>query len=302
MSEIMGQVFNIQHFSTEDGPGIRTTVFMQGCPLRCLWCANPESQSSVHVLARRAALCVGCGCCVRSCPRGALTAAEGGIRIDRGKCDRCGACVQVCPSHAMFFYGEKKDVDSVWQEVLRDRGYYEASGGGVTCSGGECMLQPDFVGELFRRCRSSGIRTALDTCGQFPPESLEKVLPFTDLVLYDIKAADSEKHRRLTGVGNELILENLKQILKAPVSVYIRIPLIPGYNDSSDDLKAAASLISSLDSSLHIDLLPYHRFGTAKYEMLGLPYAAADVLPPSAEQKAAYTQIFRSFGLDCTMH
>ena len=302
MSAVTGQVFNIQHFSTEDGPGIRTTVFMQGCPLRCLWCANPESQSAVPVLARRAVLCVGCGCCIRVCPRGALAAESGVFRIDREKCSSCGACAQVCPSHAMFFYGERKDIDSVWQEVQRDSGYYAASGGGVTCSGGECMLQPDFVGELFRRCRAAGIHTALDTCGHFPSANLAKVLPFTDLVLYDLKSADSEKHRCLTGVGNELILENLRQILKCPVSVYIRIPLIPGYNDSSDDLRAAASLISSLDGSLHIDLLPYHRFGAAKYEMLGLPYATADVLPPSAEQKAAYTQIFRSFGLDCTMH
>lgn len=302
MSAVTGQVFNIQHFSTEDGPGIRTTVFLQGCPLRCIWCANPESQGAVPVLARRDVLCVGCGCCVRSCPRGALTAEDGTIRIDREKCGSCGSCVQACPSHAMFFYGERRDIDSVWQEVLRDCGYYTGSGGGVTCSGGECMLQPDFVGELFRRCREAGIHTALDTCGHFPSENLGSVLPFTDLVLYDLKAAGSEKHRRLTGVGNELILENLRLILKTNTSVYIRIPLIPGYNDSPDDLKTTARLIKSLDNSLHIDLLPYHRFGTAKYEMLGLPYAAADVLPPSAEQKAAYTQIFRSFGLDCTMH
>ena len=145
MSVLTAQIFNIQHFSTEDGPGVRTTVFFQGCPLRCAWCANPESQRAVPQLAHRAAVCVRCGCCIRSCPRGALSVREGKIAIDRGLCEVCGACVEACPSHAMFFYGERRTLDAVWDEVLRDRGFYETSGGGVTCSGGECMLQPDFV-------------------------------------------------------------------------------------------------------------------------------------------------------------
>ena len=302
MSSITGQIFNIQHFSTEDGPGVRTTVFLQGCPLRCAWCANPESQPGVRLLAHRAALCVRCGCCIRSCPKGALGVRDGAVRIDRDACDGCGACTEACPSHAMFFYGERKSVDAVWEEVLRDKGYYATSGGGVTCSGGECMLQPDFVAELFRRCREAGIHTALDTCGQFPPEYIGRVLPLTDLVLYDVKTVDNEKHRRFTGAGNELILENLKRILAYPATVWIRIPVIPGYNDSEAELRATAQLVRTLDKTLHVDLLPYHRFGRGKYEMLDLPYPPGDLAAPTEEMKKAYRRIFLDAGLDCTMH
>ena len=302
MEPVTGQIFNIQHFSTEDGPGVRTTVFLQGCPLRCAWCANPESQAGVRQLAHRAALCVKCGCCIRSCPEQALSVRDGAVRIDREKCVSCGTCTEVCPSHAMFFYGERKSVDAVWDEVLRDKGYYETSGGGVTCSGGECMLQPDFVGALFRRCREAGIHTALDTCGQFPPASIEKVLPYTDLVLYDIKEMDSEKHALFTGAGNEQILENLKRIRAYPATVRIRIPVIPGWNDDATDLRATAEFVRALDPGLHVDLLPYHRFGRAKYEMLDLPYPPGDLEPPTPERKASYRRIFTDAGLDCTMH
>ena len=299
---ITGQIFNIQHFSTEDGPGVRTTVFFQGCPLRCAWCANPESREAVRQLAHRAALCVKCGCCIKACPRDALSVRDGAVRIDRAACDGCGVCAEVCPSHAMFFYGEEKRLDAVWEEVLRDRGYYETSGGGVTCSGGECMLQADFVTELFRRCRAESIHTALDTCGQFPPEAVDKALPFTDLVLYDIKTLDSAAHRRFTGAGNELILENLKRILAYPATVYIRIPVIPGYNDAAEDLGATAAFVRELDPTLHVDLLPYHRFGLAKYQMLDLPYPPGDLAAPTAEQKAAWRKIFTDAGLDCAVH
>ena len=302
MSDVYGQVFNIQHFSTEDGPGVRTTVFLQGCPLRCAWCANPESQRAERLLAHRAALCVRCGRCLQSCPRDALRVREGTIKIDRALCVACGNCVAACPSHAMFFYGEQKDVDEVWAEVLRDRGYYETSGGGVTCSGGECMLQPDFVAELFRRCKAEGIHTALDTCGQFPREYIPRVLPLTDLVLYDVKTTDSEAHRRFTGVGNERILENLREILTYPARVVIRVPVIPGWNDAPEDLRATAELVRELDGALHVDLLPYHRFGRGKYEMLDMPYAPGDLAAPTAEQKAAYLKIFTDAGLDCAVH
>ncbi|MBO4862131.1 MAG: glycyl-radical enzyme activating protein [Firmicutes bacterium] len=302
MSAIKGQIFNIQHFSTEDGPGVRTTVFLKGCPLRCLWCANPESQKAVRQLANRSALCIKCGCCIKNCPNEALSVKDGAISIDRGKCVSCGTCVNVCPSRAMFFYGEEKTVDQVFEEVMRDKGFYESSGGGVTCSGGECMMQADFVGELFRRCKERGIHTTLDTCGHFPSEGLEKVLPHTDLVLYDIKHMDSGKHREFTGVGNELILQNLKLILDASIKVFIRVPVIPSYNDSVESLMAIAGFIKELDPSLHVDLLPYHRFGLAKYKMLDMPYLPEDVSSPTEEQKESYKRIFINLGLDCVMH
>ena len=302
MPQIKGQVFNIQHFSTEDGPGVRTTVFLQGCPLRCLWCANPESQKAVRQLAHRAPICVKCGMCIRNCPNQALSVKDGAISIDRGKCVSCGTCTQVCPSHAMFFYGEEKTIDKVFEEVMKDKGFYETSGGGVTCSGGEAMLQPEFVAELFRRCKEEEIHTTLDTCGQFPSENIEKVLPYTDLVLYDIKHMDTEKHREYTGFGNELILENLKKIHEYPVKIFIRIPVIPGYNDSEENLAATAEFVKELDPSLHVDLLPYHRFGLGKYKMLDMPYLLEGVSSPDAEQKESYKRIFINFGLDCTMH
>ena len=302
MTPIEAQVFNIQHFSTEDGPGVRTTVFLQGCPLRCAWCANPESQKSTRQLAHRAPICVKCGYCIRHCPQKALRVQNGAIRIDRDKCVSCGTCTEVCPSHAMFFYGEIKSLDAVFEEVMKDKGYYETSGGGVTCSGGECMLQPEFVAELFRQCKEAGIHTTLDTCGHFPSSHIEQVLPFTDLVLYDLKLMDSEKHRRMTGCGNELILENLRRIRMYPVTIRIRIPVIPGYNDSDEDLQAAARFVRDLDPSLQIDLLPYHKFGLGKYKMLDIPYPLEEVDSPTADQKARYQQIFTSLDMKCIVH
>ena len=302
MSELKGQIFNIQHFSTEDGPGVRTTVFLQGCPMRCQWCANPESQKSVRQLAHRAPVCVKCGYCIKNCPQQALSVRDGAIKIARGKCVVCGTCVNVCPSHAMFFYGEEKTMESVFEEVVRDKGFYETSGGGVTCSGGECMIQADFVSELFRKCKEEGIHTTLDTCGYFPPENIEKVLPYTDLVLYDVKLMDNEKHKEYTGASNELILDNLKRIHEYPVKIFIRIPVIPGYNDSEEDLAATAEFVKELDPSLHVDLLPYHRFGLGKYKMLDMPYLPEGVSSPTEEQKEGYKRIFINSGLDCTMH
>lgn len=302
MSRLQGQVFNIQHFSTEDGPGVRTTVFLQGCPLKCLWCANPESQKAVPQLAHRAPVCVKCGYCIKTCKQGALSVKDGVICIDRERCISCGACTEICPSHAMFFYGESKSLDAVFEELMKDKGYYETSGGGVTCSGGECMLQPDFVGELFRRCKEAGIHTALDTCGQFPTANIAKVLPYTDLVLFDLKILDGEKHKQFTGFDNALILENLRCICRYPVKIRIRIPVIPGYNDAEEDLMETAQFIQELDPTMPVDLLPYHKFGLGKYKMLDIPYPLADVSSPTKEQKAHYQQIFVSAGLDCTMH
>jgi len=302
MSEITGQIFNIQHFSTEDGPGIRTTVFFQGCPLNCLWCANPESKKYERQLAYRSAICVKCGTCIKTCKQGALSVENKAIVIDREKCISCGECSNVCPSKALFFYGEQKTVDEVFKEVLKDKGYYESSQGGVTCSGGECMSQYHFVAELFKRCKAENIHTTLDTCGEFSKEALKEVLPYTDLVLFDIKHMDSQKHKELTGVGNELIRENLLNTLKYPVTVYIRIPVIPGYNDSDDNLKATAEFIKRTDPSLHIDLLPYHKFGTSKYKMLNYEYELSEIVPPTDAQKEHYLSIFLSQGLNCTMH
>lgn len=302
MQELTAHILNIQHFSTEDGPGIRSTVFFQGCPLRCAWCANPESQRAVRQLAHRAPVCVHCGKCLESCPQKALSVGSGQVRIDRQLCVSCGTCVSVCPAHAMFFYGEEKTVDEVFRELMKDAGFYRDCGGGITCSGGECMLQAEFVRELFLRCRAEGLHTALDTCGQFPRESLSLVKDCTDLVLFDLKHMDSGLHKRYTGFGNEQILENLEECVRMGLAVYIRIPIIPGYNDSVENLTASAEYIRQLDPSLHVDLLPYHRFGENKYGMLGLPYALEGIQPPAEEQMKKYRRIFTDRGLDCAAH
>ena len=302
MEGLTGQIFNIQHFSTEDGPGVRTTVFFQGCPLKCLWCANPESQQGHCQLAHRASLCIKCGYCIRNCPRGALSIAEGKIRIDRESCVGCGNCAKICPSHAMFFYGERKSVEEIFREVVKDQGYYKLSGGGITCSGGECMLQPQAVGTLFMKCKERGIHTTLDTCGEFPAEALHGVLEYTDLVLFDLKHMNPEKHREYTAFGNEQILQNLERIVRYGTQIWIRIPVVPGYNDSMENLTATADYIRKLDSGLHVDLLPYHRFGEGKYQMLDIPYKLRGIASPSDGQKEYYKKIFTDAGLDCTIH
>lgn len=299
---LTGKIFNIQHFSTEDGPGVRTTVFFQGCPLRCLWCANPESQKAVPQLAHRAPVCIKCGTCIRACPNGALQVRDGKVAVDRKLCQSCGTCVSVCPSKAMFFYGSEKTIDEVFRDVMKDAGFYRDCEGGVTASGGECMLQAEFVAELFRRCKAEGIHTTLDTCGQFPEEKLASVLPYTDLVLFDLKHMDSEAHKRYTGFDNSGILRNLTAIVRSGTAVYIRIPVIPGYNDSEENLIATAEYVWALDPTLHVDLLPYHRFGESKYAMLDMAYPLSGVVSPTDEQMQGYRRIFTERGLDCTAH
>lgn len=301
MSDIIGRVFNIQHFSTEDGPGIRTTVFLKGCPLRCPWCANPESQVPYPQLGHRSSKCIKCGTCIQSCPSGALHVAEGQVKIRRDLCRSCGTCVKVCPSGAMFFYGEEKTVDQVFEEVARDAGYYAQSGGGVTVSGGECMTQPEFVAALFQRCKASGFHTALDTCGYFPEKSLSSVLALTDLVLFDIKLMDREAHHKYMGVSNDLIFKNLRTIIQSRAEVFIRIPVIPGVNDAPENLTATAEFVASLGSP-HVDLLPYHNYGEGKYLILDQPYPMSGTARPSREHMERCRAFFTDRGIDCTIH
>lgn len=301
MKSITGQLFNIQHFSTEDGPGIRTTVFMKGCPLRCWWCANPESKAFCPQLGHRTSLCIKCGYCIKTCPAGALSVSGGQVQVDRDICRFCGACTKVCPSNAMFFYGQEKSVDEVFTEVLKDIDYYKNSGGGVTVSGGECMMQPQFVEELFLRCKQMGIHTTLDTCGYFPTESLAPVLALTDLVLFDLKLMDREAHHKYTGVYNDLIHDNLRIIAQSNAEVFIRIPVIPGINDSLENLTASAEFVTSIGSP-HVDLLPYHNYGEGKYTILGEPYRMSGTGRPSKELMEQYRAIFTERGINCTAH
>ncbi|MBW1804056.1 MAG: glycyl-radical enzyme activating protein [Deltaproteobacteria bacterium] len=266
-----GLVFDIQRFSIHDGPGIRTTVFMKGCPLRCLWCANPESQDFSRTLMVRDIQCRACGACARTCPEGAITMSrEEGRVIDWDRCTQCLKCAEACLYESLTVCGRYMTVDEVLEEVMKDEIFYKNSGGGLTLSGGEALAQPEFTWGLLQACRGKGLHTALDTTGYAPWETVQKVLDWTDLILFDVKHLDTIEHQRTTGVGNELILENLKRVAtRRPV--WIRMPLIAGFNDSASYADEIASLALRVQAE-KISLLPYHEGGKSKSRQMGRTY------------------------------
>lgn len=249
--------FDIQRNSFVDGPGIRTTVFFKGCNLKCAWCHNPESQSAKPQMMFYKDKCTGCGKCKSVCP------------YHLEQCELCGKCTLYCPVDARKVCGKEHTVDEVLKEVLKDKAFYETSGGGVTFSGGECMLQIDFLAEILKKCKENGIHTAVDTAGHIPFESFEKILPYTDLFLYDIKIFDSQKHKQYVGVGNELILENLKKLFERKVKLWIRIPIIPDVNDSIEEIQKIKDFLKTIGTPEKIELLPYHAMGENKYRAIG---------------------------------
>lgn len=266
-----GTIFNIQRFSTHDGPGVRTVVFIKGCPLRCRWCQNPESQSALPVLMYRKESCVGCGFCQKACPEGAAAVINGVSQINRVRCTNCGKCTDGCRGEALTMSGYTASVDEVMAEILKDRSYYLNSGGGVTLSGGEVTAQSEFALEILSRCKASYIHTAIETCGFAPPDVLKRFIPLTDLFFFDIKSVDSAKHRAGTGHGNELIIENAKMLAKAGCNTVFRMPLIPEYNDSPEDVLAFRAFLETEIGigSGKAELLRYNQLGEVKFERLG---------------------------------
>lgn len=251
-----GIVFNIQKFSVHDGPGIRTTIFFKGCNLRCAWCHNPESQySNLQVLFYKNK-CTECGKCRSICPN------------ELKNCDFCGKCVSSCFNGARELCGKEYDSGTLFAEIIKDRAYYEQSGGGVTFSGGECMLQDEFLLALLKKCKESSIHTAIDTAGHIPWAIFEKVLPYTDLFLYDIKSMNSTTHRQYTGVDNELILKNLSNLLHMEKKVWVRIPIIPNVNDSPKEMQMIRDFFEEHGFPEKCELLPYHALGENKYAAL----------------------------------
>ncbi|MEZ0576757.1 glycyl-radical enzyme activating protein [Halodesulfovibrio aestuarii] len=278
---LTGTVFDIQRFSVHDGNGIRTLVFLKGCPLHCMWCQNPESMSPKPELMRLPHLCIGCGKCIEKCPEKALSVDDSGtFVIKRENCTYCGECVAHCYAGSMTIVGRYMTVDEVMDEVERDRHFYETSNGGVTFSGGEPTMQSEFLIECLHEAHRRGLHTAIETCAMTTPEVFRNVLEHTDLVLTDIKHMDSRQHKLLTGAPNEQILENIATAAAMGKTLRIRVPLIPGCNDSAENIEETAKFVASLGSAVEsLDILPYHRLGEPKWEQLDRTYPLLGVEP-----------------------
>ena len=290
-------VYNIQHFSLHDGPGIRTTVFLKGCSLHCAWCHNPESISSRMQLLFDAQKCIGCGACVKVCKTGAQQMDIQNIhRYEANQCIQCGSCIEVCYAGAMEQCGSQKSSVELLEEIMRDQQLYESSGGGVTFSGGEPLLQAEFLRDLCMKLKQEGIHVAIDTALKVPWKAVEWLLPYADLFLVDCKVADSQLHQQYTGAENEQILQNLCKLAKKK-PIYIRIPVIGGVNDNEENMKQTATFLQSLGNNIkQVNLLSYHDLGVQKSEKLGKTMRRFTT--PETQRMQAFVQCFSELGVE----
>lgn len=279
-----GTIFNIQKYSIHDGPGIRTIVFFKGCPMECKWCANPESARPSRQVGFKRSLCVECGRCILSCNYSAIkNSSKYGKMIDYGACINCGECVKNCPSEALQMLGKEIDIEGILKEVKKDMVFYRKTGGGVTVSGGEPFAQPDFLLELLKGCKNNHISTAIETTGYTTWDNLSRCAPYIDLFLYDIKHMDSSVHEAYTGVKNEIILSNLKQLMKSGKRIWIRMPTLQGIHDSFENLDKVLAFISGYKNVEQVEILPYHTLGVGKYAQFGRDYELIFAEPPKEE-------------------
>lgn len=296
-----GTIFDIKRFSLHDGPGIRTTVFMKGCPLACDWCHNPESQELKPVLLYRSGLCLLCGLCVQTCPQEALAAGDGAITRDSSRCVVCGGCAERCPAEAVSRVGYSIDVESLSRKLSSDRLFFEESGGGVTFSGGEPLCQPGFLAEMLDRCRKLRLHCAVDTSGYADPHLMVDIARRADMILFDVKLVDPRQHERYTGVSNAGIFENLRLISEMGISMEIRIPIIPGITDTRENLDAATALILALPNVPPVRLLGHHHAAMSKYERFGMKNKLGEKEDPLPIRMAEIAAGMISAGLEVSI-
>lgn len=295
---IKGCVFNIQKFSIHDGPGIRTIIFLKGCPLSCQWCSNPESQAFGFSILYDREKCNRCGRCLEACSQQAINLSRPTL-IDRDKCVNCGLCTEVCATKALTKSGDLMSVKEVLDEVCKDAIHYRRSDGGITLSGGEPLTQPEFAEALLRGARARGLHSAMETTGVAPVDVLTRIIPLLDLVLLDIKSFYSEPHKQFTGLDNSIVLNNALMISQLAKEVAVRVPVIPGFNGDAQSIRAIASFVTHMNNVSRVHLLPYHNYGQNKYPLLNRAYQAASIKPPSTQMMAEFQQIVESFGLTC---
>ncbi|MFZ5809455.1 MAG: glycyl-radical enzyme activating protein [Chloroflexota bacterium] len=295
---LSGVIFDIRKYSIHDGPGIRTAVFLKGCPLSCWWCHNPEGRSPEIEIIQRDNRCIRCGACLSVCEDGATYQQNDQILLDRAKCTLCGACVDECYAEARQLIGKRMNLAQVMTEIETDLPFYEQSNGGVTFSGGEPLMQPRFLKALLSACRQQGIHTALDTCGYASWNLIDSLRQDVNLFLYDIKVLDDTLHRKFTGVSNHLILDNLRRLSQCGSNIIVRFPLIPGVNDNEEQVRQLAELVNSLSNVSEIDILPYHSSAINKYNSLGLDYSLEGLASPQDEQLQSIARMLEEAGLN----